>query len=236
MEFSFSKGSAIERLAYYPQIEIKELARALANLDPHTRNDELPEDKISIVSAYSDYLVRVHRYLFSFLKSQGKTKELDVFYPKLIATNCPIESGILFASCFKLIEEGITPKIIIEKCIESLVSIYKKHGESIIFQCAGTEGVLVAKDKSQDRRGFHKKDEESASLHKIIGLLAINLALEKSSSGSTKWINNSGTPTIDPLFKLLTAYADAKGINKKGLGKSSFYEKLKISLSSVHDE
>ncbi|WP_455865007.1 hypothetical protein [Pantoea agglomerans] len=236
MHFSFSKGSAIDRLTYYPQIEIKELARALANIDPNTKTDDLPEDKASIVSAYSDYLIRVNRNLYAFLKANGKKKELELFYPKPIATNCPIEANILFASSINLIEKDVTPNILAEKCILSLCQMYKKYGEAVITYCGGEKAVLVAKENVQDKRGEHKKNEENASLHKIIGLLAINLAMEKSTSGSTKWINKAGSPSIEPLHKLLNDYAESNGISKKGMGKSSFYDKLRTSLTSLYDE
>lgn len=236
MHFSFSKGSAIERLTHYPQIEIKELARALANVDPNIRNDDLPEDKTRIIGAYCDYLVRVNRNLYAFLKSQGKQKELDLFYPKPIATNCPIEATILFSSCFILLEEDVTPAILVERCVQSLSQIYKRYGEALVFQCGGEKALLIAKENTQDKRGAHKKNEENASLHKIIGLLAINLAMEKSASGSTKWINKAGSPSIEPLHKLLSDYAESNGISQKGMGKSSFYDKLRASLTSLYDE
>lgn len=236
MHFSFSKGSAIDRLTYYPQIEIKELARALANVDPYTKTEDLPEDKIDIVSAYSDYLIRVNRSIYAFLKSNEKKKELDLFYPKPIATNSPIEANIIFASCINLIEEDITPKILSERCIFSLCRMYKKYGEKLILQCGDDKALSIAKENFQDKRGEHKKNEENASLHKIIGLLAINLAMEKSTSGSTKWINKAGSPSIEPLHKLLNDYAESNGISKKGMGKSSFYDKLRTSLTSLYDE
>ena len=236
MHFSFSKGSAIERLTHYPQIEIKELARALANVDPNLRNDELPKDKNSIISDYCVYLIRVNRNLHAILKSQGKQNELDILYPKAIATNSPIEANILFSSCFILLEKDVTPDFLIERCTQALSQTYKKYGESLIFQCGGEKAVLIAKENVQDKRGAHKKNEENASLHKIIGLLAINLAMEKSASGSTKWINNAGSPSIEPLHRLLSDYAKSNGISQKGMGKSSFYDKLRASLNSLYDE
>ncbi|MXP50354.1 hypothetical protein FD733_16410 [Pantoea sp. Eser] len=236
MHFSFSKGSSIERLTHYPQIEIKELARALADVDPNLRNDELQKDKTRIIGAYCDYLIRVNRNSYALLKSQGKQKELDLFYPKSITTNCPMEETILFSSCFILLEKDVTPDVLVERCIQSLSQIYKKYGEALIFQCGGEKALLIAKENAQDKRGAHKKDEENPSLHKIMGLLAINLAMEKSASGSTKWINNAGFPSIEPLHRLLSDYAKSNGISQKGMGKSSFYDKLRTYLNSLYDE
>lgn len=236
MEFSFSQASAIERLTHYPQVEIKELARALAGLDPSARNDEIPHEKLNLVGSYTDYLIRVNRNLHATLKSQGKLNELDLFYPKYVATNSPIEADILFSSCYVLLEKEFTPEVIIEKCISSLCKVYLKYGDSIVYQCGGENATLIAKEKSQDRRGLHKKSEENTSLYKIIGLLAINLSIVKAENGSAKWLNKNGNPSIDPLYKLLSDYSEKNGISRKGMGKSSFYDKLRTSLASLHDE
>ena len=236
MESNFSTSDTIERFTLYPQIEIKELARALANVDPQIKNHEIPDDKFGIVNSYSDYLIRANRSIYNHLKSQGISKELDIFYAKFVATNSPISADILFSTSFILLEKDLTPQPIIEKCISCICELYKKHGEHLVFLCGGENAVKIAKANTQDRRGEHKKKEENASLYKIIGLLACNLSNEKSLSGSPKWINKWGKPSIEPLYNLLIEYAEKNGISKKGMGKSSFYDKLRVSLESLHDE
>ena len=65
MDFNFSKGDAFERITHYPQIEIKEMARVLASLDPNIRSDQIPPEKSAIVNEYNTYLVRVNRMIYN---------------------------------------------------------------------------------------------------------------------------------------------------------------------------
>ncbi|KAA0261773.1 MULTISPECIES: hypothetical protein [Hafnia] len=236
MDFNFSKGDAFERITHYPQIEIKEMARVLASLDPNIRSDQIPPEKSAIVNEYNTYLVRVNRMIYNLLSSNGKNKELNLIYPKEVATNSPIEANILFSSCFILIEKDLTPKPIQDRCLSALPIVFKKYGEAVLNYCGGEQAIDIAKNSIKGKRGEHKKQEENASLYKIIGILSSHIAKERAKSGSSKWIKNSGLPSIDPIYQLIQNYARDNQITPKGIGKSTCYEKIKLAILSLNDD
>ncbi|OCG24713.1 hypothetical protein A9G11_03405 [Gilliamella sp. wkB108] len=210
----FAKLGIFEQAAKFPVLSINELALILCSVDPNKKIKEIPVD---IKDDFNSYKNQIKRCL---------NRHPDRY-------NSYIDSDIMYALAYPLIDKDETPEPIrkrTEEAVYRITKIYPKEWKNILFYLGGQELLQTGYDFSKSQRGQYKKDEEQINIYKMTGMLLKLLAKKQGNAYGT--VDN---PNIATIKKEIKDLAKTHNLSLDGLSKSSFYEKAKIALSYTLD-
>ena len=212
---SFLKLGIFEREAKAPHLSVKQLAQLLCGVDPSLKTSEIPQDKKEFYEIY-------HRHISRWLSAS------ELFRGGSGASH---HADYMFALAYPMIDEDLTPEPIKKRCLEAVGVIANQNkGKEHLWLMGGDELLQVGIALKSSKRGLHRKEDEKENNDKLMGMLVKLLANKIGHSYGT-----SEKPTISTIINELHKLADAEGISRTGLSKSTIYEKIKISVTSVHD-
>lgn len=214
---SILKSDVFERFLMQSSSTINEVSLVVFGIPPFTAVKDIPEDIGPLVKEVRLYMKRCLNSLSSYYKNMN-------FYP---TTECYME--LVLASAYRYINEN-TPEVI-EKKIASSVEyfVYSNKWESHIRAFGGDELLMIVSEHRKTGRGAHRKEVEQNGTNKILGLV-IKLLTSKSSKYGTP-----EKPKTSEIYTDILKMAQAEEVTMTGLGRATFYNKVKDALQAIHD-
>jgi hypothetical protein len=206
-----------ERLLKHHHITVNEVSLAIFSINPNTKNQDIPK-------RFEDEIKDVRKAMIRNIRAVAE---------KYTTTNSDLPSDLVFGAAFQFINQEITPESIIKRATEAIENLaYTNSWESTIYCLGGRQLVEECRLLRKSGRGRHRKDDERKNTEKLLGLL-ISLLAEKHPNGK---YGSADSPSIGEIYADIIKLADTRKINITGVGKSTFYEKIRRSLVVLIDD
>lgn len=206
--------SPIERLVSSAAITPQEIALAIVGLNPHTRMVDVPDDLLSSVNTIR----------------RGVARAVAAYYGRNVTTTTPCKASDILLACFPFVDDK-TPSVVTLKTSEVIDHIRNKKGWEEKTESLGGIGLFMHVEELKKKgRGNHRKKDEEIGTLKMMGLL-----IKLLSENNPKYRKEAGKINIAELHRDVLRLTEAEGTNDKGIGKSTFFDKSKRSILSIHD-
>lgn len=206
------RKTPIERLCVSVSISPLEMALALAGLNPNMRIGDVP-------SEHFEYVDMVRKAL---------AKALRIYRNEKTATDEACHALDVLLAAF-LFTDPSTPEIIIQKIEEAIDDLRGTKGwEDKARKLGGLALIRHIKDTNKSGRGLHRREDEAESTDKLMAML-IKLLAEKHGEKNGGKYGTSAAPILIAIFNDIEQLAKNESIPMKGIGKSTFYKKVKAS-------
>lgn len=210
-------STPFERLLNHHLISVNEVSLAIFSVHPNIKTQDIPVE-------IQDEVKDVRKAMVRNIRAASASD---------ISTNTDIPADFVFGAAFQFVIPDLTPQPIINRAKEAIESLtHTNSWESTIYCLGGRALVEECRLLRKSGRGKHRKDDERKNTDKILWLL-VNLLAAKQSTGKYGTINS---PSISEIYSDIKQLADAAGMNMNGVGKSSFYEKIKRARVAFFDE
>ncbi|MBT0730763.1 hypothetical protein [Rosenbergiella nectarea] len=206
--------SPIDFLVSSAAITPQEMSLVMVGLNPNMGMTYVPKELKSHVDTI--------RYCIS--------SAVSAYTSDKIKTTTPCLALDILLAGYPFINES-TPKVVIFRIEEAINRVRGTEKGKERAEALGGIGLYnYIQETNKSGRGQHRKKDEDTGTLKMMGLL-IKLLSEK----EKKYLKQSGGINITELYKDILNTTKIEKTNIKGIGNSTFFDKARRAIISIHD-
>lgn len=206
--------SPIDFLVSSASIEPQEMGLVMVGLNPNMRMTDVP-------SGLKGHVDTIRRCI---------ARAIEAYTGNKVNTNTPCLALDVLLAGYPFINES-TPKVVTLRIEEAIDRVRGKELGKEKAEALGGIGLYnFIEETNKSGRGQHRKKDEDIGTLKMMGLL-IKLITKKDS----KLLKASGEINTTELYKNIIKTIEDEKTNIKGVGKSTFFDKTRRAILSIHD-